>query len=102
MAELSEWLTTKTKVTVLFIINIFQPTTLETIHRNMRYEISLPDLQDLLNELHNEGKITEENKHYRLTFIGSKSIIPGKGRTMRDTHRMEYLVEYSKQRGEDL
>ena len=101
MAELSEWLTIKKKAITLFVINVFQPVTVETIHRKLQDEVSLPELQDLLFELNHEGKITEENKHYRLTSIGTKSIIPGKGRTMRDIHRMEYLIEYSKQRGVD-
>ena len=60
-----------------------------------------PELEELLSELNREGKIAEENNHYRLTYNGTESIIPGKGRTIRDIHRMEYLVEYSKQRGAD-
>ena len=102
MAELYEWVKIKTKVTVLLVINIFQPVSFETIHKNIGDKISFSQLQELLTELTQECKITEENAHYRLTSIGLVSIIPGKGRTIRDIHRMEYLVEYSKQRGRDL
>jgi hypothetical protein len=102
MVEISEWLKIKTKLNLLFIINIFQPVLLENIQKNVNDEIALPQLQDLLTELEQEGKIAIENQHFRLTLIGLQSIIPGKGRTMRDIHRMEHLVEFSKQRGGEL
>ncbi len=57
-------------------------------------------MNNILKELIAQNKVAVEKKHYRLTYGGFiKSIVPNKGRFLRDNQRMEHLIQLTKQRG---
>lgn len=99
MSSLSDWQKTKAKVLTLLAINIFQPVKCSVLTGYLSDHAKSAELHQILGELVRERKVVREASHYRLTAAGLKSIVPGKGRFVRDIHRMEYLVHYTKQRG---
>ena len=89
----------KAKLMTLLVINIMQPVLRSTLNIQLSKYANPIELLKIINELVNENKIVKEHYRYRTTASGWKSTIPGEGRVLRDIHRMEYLVESSKQRG---
>jgi hypothetical protein len=99
MSPLSDWQKTKAKVLTLLAINIFQPVEFSVLKGYLSDHAKPVELRKILGDLVRERKVVREASHYRLTDTGLTSIIPGKGRFVRDIHRMEYLIHYTKQRG---
>lgn len=89
----------RAKLLTLVAVNIFQPAESSLLVEQLKSHIDTEQIDSILDELVKEKRIIEEGSRYRLTYHGGKSIIPGKGRILRDIQRMEYLVQLSKQRG---
>jgi hypothetical protein len=92
-----EFLTAKSILT--FTINILQPCNKNTLETNLKKDIDSNLLDTLLAQLLEEKRATREGDYFRLTVKGMNSIIPGKGRILRDLHRMQYLFELSAKGG---
>ena len=86
-----EFLTAKS--ILIFTINILQPCKKNTLEANLSEDIDSDLLDTLLAQLVEEKRVTREGDHFRLTIKGMNSIIPGKGRILRDLHRMQYLSQ---------
>ena len=57
-------------------------------------------MDNVLKELIAQNKVVVEKNHYRLTYSGfTKSIVPNRGKFLRDNQRMEHLIQLTKQRG---
>jgi len=95
--DILEFLTAKS--ILLFTINIFQPCNRNTLEANLKKEIDPKLLDPLLAQLLKEKRATREGDYFRLTAKGMTSIIPGKGRILRDLHRMQYLSELTAKGG---
>jgi len=80
-------------------INVFQPVERSFLVEQLEPEADTDQIDHILDELIKEKRVAVEKDHFRLTYRGIKSIIPGRGRILRDIQRMEYLVQLSKQRG---
>lgn len=87
------------KLLTLLTINVFQPVKKSSLVEQLDTVIDTNQIDHILSELVEEKRVVIEKDHFRLTYKGMKSLIPGKGRTLRDIQRMEYLVQLSKQRG---
>lgn len=87
------------KLITLVAVNIFQPAEKALLSRQLDSIIDTGRLDYILNELLNEKRVVIEQNNFRVTNRGMKSMIPDKGRILRDIQRMEYLVNLSKKRG---
>ena len=87
------------KLITLAAVNIFQPAEKAFLSKQLDSIIDTERLDYILNELLNEKRVVIEKNHFRVTNRGMKSMIPDKGRILRDIQRMEYLVQLSKERG---
>lgn len=95
----TDWDDTRAKVLLLLAINMFQPVRLVSIKKYVNKHIQESNIRYILDELMTEKKIVRESGHYRLTYKGMQSILPGKGRFIRDIQRMYYLVQSSERGG---
>lgn len=84
----------------LAVVNIHQPVRKAYLVEKLKSSIDVADIDSILKELVKEKRLAKEQGRYRLTYHGTKSILPATGRVMRDIHRMKYLVNISKGRGE--
>jgi len=91
--------TLRSKILTLVAINVFQPVEKSFLIEQLQPEVDTDQIDYILDELIKEKRVAFEKNHFRLTYKGIKSIIPGRGRILRDIQRMEYLVQLSKQRG---
>ena len=96
-ARILETLTAKSLV--LVAINIFQPCKKAILEENLKNEVDSKLLDDVITKLLEEKRVTFERDFFRITLKGMNSIIPGKGRVLRDLQRMEYLSQLSKKGG---
>lgn len=87
------------KLITLVAVNIFQPVERSFLLDQLDTIIDTERLDNILDKLLEEKKIVNEENHFRVTYKGMKSMIPDKGRILRDIQRMQYLVQLSKQRG---
>ena len=87
------------KSLVLVVINIFQPCKKAILEENLKNEVDSKLLDDVITKLLEEKRVTFERDFFRITLKGMNSIIPGKGRMLRDLQRMEYLSQLSKKGG---
>ena len=87
------------KLITLVTINIFQPVEREYLYNKLQSRIDNEQLNSILDELVLENRVVIERQHYRLTVLGYKSIIPNKGRILRDVNRMHYLADMKFRRG---
>lgn len=87
------------KLLTLLTINVFQPVERPLLVEHLKSSIDNQRMDCILDKLIKERRVTKEGDRYRLTYHGSKTIIPGKSRTLRDIQRMKYLVQISKERG---
>ncbi|MFC2010145.1 hypothetical protein ACFLUL_01025 [Chloroflexota bacterium] len=87
------------KSLVLVAINIFQPCKKVVLEENLKNEVDSKLLDDVITKLLEEKRVTFERDFFRITLKGMNSIIPGKGRMLRDLQRMEYLSQLSKKGG---
>lgn len=99
MSLVQDWENIRAKLLTLLAINIFQPVKISFLKQKLNNQIDTSKLRIILHELIKEKKVNRELRHYHLTYKGLKSVIPGKGRVLRDLHRMEYLVSLSKKGG---
>ena len=91
--------TLRSKILTLVAINVFQPVEKAFLIEQLESIVDTNQIDYIIDELIKEKRVAFEKDHFRLTHKGIKSIIPGKGRILRDIQRMEYLVQISKQRG---
>lgn len=98
----------KNRVLVLASINVLQPVTkrnlvksLEEINNEETSNI-VEDIEVILDELNDAGFIKKERGWYRTTYKGISLFTSKKAKQIRDTQRIFYLLETSKQRGGDL
>ena len=91
--------TLRSKILTLVAINVFQPVERSFLSEQLDIIIDTERLDNILNELLEENRVVIEGNHFRVTYKGMKSMIPDKGRILRDIQRMEYLVQLSKERG---
>lgn len=89
----------RAKLLTLLTVNVFQPVDRALLVEYLKSSIDTQQIDCILDELIKENRVTKESDRYRLTYHGGKTIIPGKGRILRDIQRMKYLVKISKQRG---
>lgn len=87
------------KMLTLLAVNVLQPVKKTVLAKQLKSTIEIAQINDVLDELIKENKITKEKRWYRLTSRGIRSIIPGKGRVLRDVQRMKYLAQVTRQRG---
>jgi len=88
------------KLVTLLTINIMQPIELESLKKRLKPHIKPRLMNNILKELIAQNKVTVEKNHYRLTYSGfNKSIVPNRGKFLRDNQRMEHLIQLTKQRG---
>ena len=87
------------KSLTLVAINIFQPCNKDILKENLKSEVNPDQLDNILTILVKEQRVALEKDHYRLTYKGIKSIVPGRGRILRDLQRMEYLTQLSSKGG---
>jgi len=100
MAPNDDWDVIRAKLVTLLAINIFQPIELKSLKRKLKPHIKPRQLDNVLEELIAQNKVALEKKHYRLTYNGfTKSIVPNRGKFLRDHQRMEHLSQLTKQRG---
>jgi len=100
MAINEEWDVVRAKIVTLLAINIMQPVELESLKKRLKPHIKPRQINNVLKELIAQNKVTVEKKHYRLTYSGfTKSIVPNRGKFLRDNQRMEHLIQLTKQRG---
>ncbi len=91
--------TLRSKILTMVAINVFQPVEKSFLTEQLQPEVDTSHIDHILDELIKEERVAFENGHFRATYKGMKSIIPGRGRILRDIQRMEYLVQLNKQRG---
>lgn len=100
MALNEDWDIVRAKLVTLLAINIFQPVELESLKKRLKPHIKLRQMNNVLKELIAQNKVAVEKEHYRLTYNGfTKSIVPNRGKFLRDNQRMEHLIQLTKQRG---
>jgi len=100
MALNEEWDVVRAKLVTLLAINIMQPVELESLKKRLKPHIKPRLMNNILKELIAQNKVAVEKKHYRLTYSGfTKSIVPNRGKFLRDNQRMEHLIQLTKQRG---
>jgi predicted transcriptional regulator len=84
---------------ILETLNVFQPAEKTCLVERLKGRVNAQQVEAILDELVKENRAVEEKGRYRLTRHGYKTIIPGKGRKLRDVYRMKYLFEITQQRG---
>jgi len=100
MALYDDWDITRSKLVTLLAINIFQPVELKSLKKRLKPHIRPRLMNNILKELIAQNKVTVEKQHYRLTYSGFiKSIVPNRGKFLRDNQRMEHLIQLTKKRG---
>jgi len=100
MTLYDDWDIMRTKLVTLLAINVFQPVELKSLKRKLAPHMKPRQLHNILKELIAQDKVAVERKHYRLTYSGyTESIVPNRGRFLRDIQRMEHLIHLTKQRG---
>lgn len=100
MTLYDDWDIVRAKLVTLLVINIFQPVELKSLKRILKPHIEPRQMNNVLKELIAQNKVALEKKHYRLTYSGfTKSIVPNRGKFLRDNQRMEHLIQLTKQRG---
>ena len=100
MALNEDWDILHAKLVTLLAINIFQPVELKSLKKRLKPHIKPGQMDNVLKELIAQNKVAVEQKHYRLTYSGfTKSIVPNRGKFLRDNQRMEHLIQLTKQRG---
>lgn len=87
------------KMFTLMTVNIFQPVEKSLLVDQLKSSIDTEQIDGILDELIKEKRVVKEGERYRLTFSYGKSIIPGRGRILRDVERMKYLARVTRQRG---
>lgn len=87
------------KLLTLATVNVFQPVGLELLVDKLQSSIDAEQLSIILDELVSEHRIALENKYFRVTKLGYRSILPDKGRILRDIYRMQYLADVNLIRG---
>lgn len=99
MALNEDWDTLRAKLVTLLAINIFQPVELSLLRKKLKPHIKPRQMNNVLKELIAQNKVTVEKQHYRLTYSGFiKSIVPNRGKFLRDNQRMEHLIQFTKQK----
>lgn len=93
---------TRNKFVILGIVNIVQPVKKRSLVKLLKPEFAKKDIDDTLKQLIKEDRIIKEADKYRLTNYGLKTVLPGEARKLRDKHRMHYLYEIWKNRGDVL
>jgi hypothetical protein len=100
MALHKDWDILRARLVTLLAINIFQPVELKSLKKRLKPHVAPHQLDNILKELIAQNKVAVDKKHYRLTYSGFiKSIIPNRGKFLRDNQRMEHLIQLTKQRG---
>ena len=100
MALQEDWDVVRAKLVTLLAINVLQPVELKFLKRKLKPHIESHQVDNILKELIAQNKVAVEKKHYRLTYSGyTKSIVPNRGKFLRDNQRMEHLIQLTKQRG---
>ena len=100
MALNKDWDIVRAKLVTLLAINVLQPVELESLKRKLKPHIETRQMTKVLKELIAQNKVTVEKQHYRLTYNGfTKSVVPNRGKFLRDNQRMEHLIQLTKQRG---
>lgn len=101
MALNEDWDILRAKLITLLAINVFQPVELKYLKRKLKPHIEPRQMDNILKELIAQNKVTVDKKYYyRLTYRGfMESIVPNRGRFLRDSQRMEHLIQFTKQRG---
>ena len=95
-----DWDIVRAKLVTLLAINVLQPVELKFLKRKLKPHIARHQLDNILKELIAQNKVAVEKKHYRLKYSGlTKSIVPNRGKFLRDNQRMEHLIQLTKQRG---
>ena len=89
----------RSKILTLVAINVFQPVEKSFLIEQLKCEVDTNHIDHILDELIKEKRVAFENRHFRTTYKGMKSIIPGRGRILRDLQRMEYLTQLSSKGG---
>jgi hypothetical protein len=89
----------QSKMLTLVAINVFEPIKKSFLKKQLIGEVNAKQFDQILEELMKENRIVLEDDHYRVTYRGMESIIPRKGRILRDIQRMEYLSQLSKKGG---
>lgn len=87
------------RLLTLATINVFQPVERELLVDKLQSRIDAEQLSIILDELISEHRIVLENQYFRVTRLGYKSILPDKGRILRDINRMQYLADINLIRG---
>ena len=100
MALNKDWDIVRAKLFTLLAINILQPVELKSLEKRLKPYIKPRQIDNVLKELIAQNKVAVEKQHYRLTYSGfAKSIVPNRGKFLRDYQRMEHLIQLTKQRG---
>ena len=94
-----DWEILRAKLITLLAINILQPVQLKSLRRKLQPQIKPIKIKNILKELIAQNKVAVEKDYYRLTYSGIKSIVPNRGKFLRDNQRMEHLIQLTKQRG---
>ncbi len=89
----------RSKILTMVAINVFQPVEKTFLIEQLQIEVNTDQIDHILDELIKEQRVALEKDHYRLTYKGIKSIVPGRGRILRDIQRMEYLTQLSSKGG---
>lgn len=89
----------RAKSLTLAVVNVLQPVKKTVLTKQLKSTIGIAQINDVLDELIKENKVTKEKWRYRLTSHGMQSIIPDEGRVLRDVQRMKYLAQVTRQRG---
>jgi hypothetical protein len=89
----------RVKLLTLAVVNVLQPVEKSLLAEQLKSRIDAEQLDNILSELIKERRVAKEKKRYRLTSRGMRSTTPGKGRILRDIHRMKYLARSTRQRG---
>jgi len=87
------------RIITLATINILEPVTRESLIKETAQYIDKKQIENIIDELLNDGLIVREKKSYRVTYRGNKVNISVRARKLRDIQRMKYLLGISKQRG---
>ena len=85
------------KYRLLFAINVHQPITFDSLFQIFNERITTDETHEILYELITENRVAEDAESYRITRKGTESIIPGRGRALRDVQRMEFLVKSNRE-----
>ena len=100
MTLYNDWDIVRAKLVTLLAINVLQPVELKSLKRKLKPHVESRQMDNVLKELIAQNKVAVEKKHYRLTYSGfTKSIVPNRGKFLRDNQRMEHLIQLTKQRG---